>query len=123
MHLATVEVGRKTPRDGKIELDAEAAARLRDAAPNAAEATGAAGAAAPSFGFVLNAAAETVDDPVRGDARLLSMPCTCDKAAAGGAHEHHFLESPAFARLPPGTALTVDLEDDGQLKIARAVGA
>lgn len=123
MRLGTVEVGRKTPRDGKIEIAAEAAARLREATAGALGGAEAADGDARRHRFVLNAAAEGMEDTVQGEATLVSMPCTCAKGAVTGAHEHHFLEAPAFAQLSPGTALTLDLERDGALHLARAVGA
>lgn len=81
--LATV--GRKTPRDGKLELAA-------------ADATALATVGAVSL------------DGERSEARLEAMPCGCRPDA----HEHHFLSSDAFRPLAPGTSLVLILDGSGR---------
>jgi hypothetical protein len=88
-------VGRKTPRDGRIEIDAAAAL--------------------PFLGSA--ATPEVTLDGQHVDGAVERMPCTCDKGGAG--HAHYFLRSPAFAALPPGATLRVTL-DPGAAAIAVA---
>ncbi|HEU4564879.1 MAG TPA: hypothetical protein VFS05_09540 [Gemmatimonadaceae bacterium] len=82
MLLERRTVSRKTPGDGKLEISEEAAFRLREEFP------------AP-FALRVNGAA--------GRGRVATMPCTC--ARAGGAHEHHFLESELLRALVPERAV------------------
>ena len=81
------EVSRKTPHDGKLEISAEAAARL---APLGAD-------------FSLVAGGREA----RG--RVERMACTCAKGAGSG-HEHHFVAAPALRALAPGSTVRVELD-------------
>lgn len=82
--LETTTVSRKTPGDGKLEITSQAAERLRSA------------------GAALTV---TVGDTESAGA-VVTMPCTCAKAA-GAAHEHQFLQSEPLRSLAP--ALTVEI--------------
>jgi hypothetical protein len=82
------EVSRKTPHDGRLEISAEAAARL---APLGAD-----------FSLVAGGRA------ARG--RVERMACSCAKGAGGG-HEHHFVASPALTALAPGSRVRVELDE------------
>ena len=82
-------VSRKTPLDGKLEISSNAAARLA------------------ALGTELPLASGGQE----GIARLTSMECTCAKAAAGP-HRHHFVESSLLARLMPGDAVRVELDEE-----------
>jgi hypothetical protein len=82
-------VGRKTPLDGRLELSAEAAARLSGLGE--------------SFVVLLGGRA--------GDARVETMECTCGKTASpGGSHTHHFVASPILRELKAGEAVRVELD-------------
>jgi hypothetical protein len=96
-------VSRKTPKDGKLEISAAAAARL--------------GALGESFTLRT--------DSSQGRAQLHVMSCTCDKGTASGAHLHHFVESEILRALEPGTDVRVALDDahPGSLLIERAPGS
>ena len=83
-------VSRKTPRDGRLEITAESAARL----------------AALGSDFAL------AQGDAEGRARLHSMPCGCAKGATTG-HVHHFVESPLLMALVPETTVRVELEESG----------
>jgi hypothetical protein len=78
-------VSRKTPRDGKLEISEAAAARLAEVGTDVAVEWN--GATAP--------------------AELSQFSCSCGKA--GGAHEHHFLQSPILASLPVGAEVDLFL--------------
>jgi len=82
------EVSRKTPHDGKLEISAEAAARL---APLGAD-----------FSLVAGGRES------RG--RVERMACSCAKGAGSG-HEHHFVASPALTALAPGSRVRVELDE------------
>ena len=82
------EVSRKTPLDGKLEISAEAAARL---APLGAE-------------FALVAGGR------EAHGRVERLACTCAKGAGGG-HAHHFVASPALTALVPGSRVRVELDE------------
>jgi hypothetical protein len=88
-------ISRKTPGDGRIEITARAAGRLRD----------------------LGHALEVEVGGDRGTATVQSMRCTCRGDAKP--HAHYFLQSPPFTRLTPGTE--VDLELDESLGVVRLI--
>ena len=89
MFIEQRTVSRKTPRDGKLEISAVAAAQLE------------------SLGDSFPLRTESSE----GRARLDSMSCTCEKAAASGQHLHHFLESDVLRALEPGTDVRVAIDD------------
>lgn len=90
MLLEVRQVSRKTPLDGKLEITPATAARLVALGPE----------------LVVRAAGR------EDRARLESMSCTCAKGA-GAAHVHHFIESPAFVTLTPGSDVRVELLPSG----------
>lgn len=77
-------VSRKTPKDGKLEIPAEAAAGVdeRDA-------------------LILRLGT------ARGSARISSLPCTC--RGEGERHVHHFLEGELLKSLEAGSIVRVEL--------------
>ena len=81
-------VSRKTARDGKHEISADTALRLR----------------------ALAAPMPIVVDGVTDRATVAAMPCTCRPEA----HEHWFIESPALRALAAGREATTALADDGR---------
>lgn len=81
-------VSRKTARDGKHEISADTALRLR----------------------ALAAPLPIVVDGVADRATVAAMPCTCRPEA----HEHWFIESPALRSLEAGREATTVLADDGR---------
>ena len=85
-------VSRKTPRDGKLEISPVAASVLA--------------------GFGKEFEIETGGRPAR--ARLVGMPCTCEKAKAQGAHVHYFLESEPLKSLTPESVVCVEIEESDQ---------
>jgi hypothetical protein len=91
MLLERRTVSRKTPRDGRLEITAESAARLAALGGDFALARG----------------------DAEGRARLHSMPCGCAKGASGATsgHVHHFVESPLLMALVPETTVLVELEE------------
>ena len=82
-------VSRKTARDGKHEISAGLAARLR------------------KVGGTLDVMVDGVADL----ASIASMPCTCQGPEA---HEHWFLESNALRAMEAGREARVALGDDGR---------
>src|SRR3970282_485349 len=82
MMLGTCIAGRKTPNDGKLEVDASIADRLAHA-----------GAALHVRVYRSPGILE------EGEAAPSRMHCTCNKAKVAGRHVHHFLESELFRRL------------------------
>ena len=90
MLLERRTVSRKTPRDGRLEISAESAARLAALADDFAVTTGGA----------------------MGRGRLEAMPCGCAKGAGGG-HVHHFVESPLLMALVPESTVVVELDESG----------
>lgn len=80
-------VSRKTARDGKHEISADTAARLRD----------------------LTSPLTVIVDGVRDRASVASMPCTC----RADAHEHWFIQSEALRALEAGREATTSLGTDG----------
>lgn len=85
MRIDRRTVSRKTPRDGKLEISEAAAACLAEIGTDVAVEWN--GATAP--------------------AELSHFSCTCGKA--GGAHDHHFLQSPILASLPVGAEVDLFL--------------
>ena len=90
MLLERRSVSRKTPLDGKLEISSASAARL----------------AALGADFPLASAGR------EGRGRLQEMTCSCAKAAAGGSHVHHFVESPLLTALVPGSEVRVELDEE-----------
>ena len=78
MHIDRRTVSRKTPRDGKLEISASAAAHL--------------GAMGPGIPVEWTGMA--------GEAAITRFACACTKGE--GPHEHHFLESALLTSLPVG---------------------
>jgi hypothetical protein len=93
MHLQDAVVSRKTPADGKLEITAATAARLRE------------------LGDPLPLSAPDGE----AMARIESMECTCAKAA-GARHTHHFVVSPLLRGLVAGSEVRVQL-DEGRIGI------
>jgi hypothetical protein len=93
MLLERRTVSRKTPGDGRLEITARAAARLR------------------GLGQPLNV--ELAGE--RSAASVESLSCTCRGDAKP--HAHYFLQSAPFTRLTPGTE--VELELDERLGVVR----
>ncbi len=86
--LETRAISRKTARDGKHEISADTAARLR------------------TFPSPLTVVVDGVAD--RGTVEC--MPCTCRPEA----HEHWFIESQALRSLEAGREATTSLAADGR---------
>lgn len=82
-------VSRKTARDGKHEITAETAARLRGLSP--------------TFDVTVDGVSDT--------ASIASMACTCRGPEA---HQHWFLESNALRSMEVGREATVLLGPDGR---------
>jgi hypothetical protein len=91
--LEQCTVSRKTPLDGKLEISPGAAQRLT------------------SLGTDLSLPLTAPGGD--GVARLTSIECTCQKAAGGGRHVHHFIESSSFRALTPGTTVRLELDAAG----------
>jgi hypothetical protein len=89
-------VSRKTARDGRHEISADTAARLR----------------------ALPAPLSVVVDGVTDHAAVASMPCACRPEA----HEHWFIESPALRSLEVGREATTSLGADGSTIDIRTTG-
>lgn len=87
------EVGRKTPGDGRLELTAASAARVR----------------ALGAEFAVRALG-------RADVgRLEALDCTCAKGGGEGPrHTHHFAASPLFRELTAGSPVRVELDGAGR---------
>jgi hypothetical protein len=85
--LETRAVSRKTARDGRHEISAETAARLR----------------------TLPSPLSVVIDGVADRGTVASMPCTCRPEA----HEHWFIESQALRALEAGHEATTSIAADG----------
>ena len=92
------EVGRKTPRDGRLELTAASAERLR--------------ALGPDFPVVALGR--------EGSGRLESMDCTCGRGGGEGpTHTHHFAASPLFTELTAGAPVRLELDEGrGALRVS-----
>lgn len=82
-------VSRKTARDGKHEISAELAARLRRLTPTL----------------------DVIVDGVADRASLASMSCTCRGPEA---HEHWFLESEALRAMKAGREARLAFGNDGR---------
>ena len=80
-------VSRKTARDGKHEISADTAARLRALPPPL----------------------EVIVDGVADTATVVPMPCTCRPEA----HEHWFIEAGALRSLEAGRVATTSLASNG----------
>ena len=80
-------VSRKTARDGKHEISAETAARVR----------------------TLSLPLDLRVDGVTDQAAVVSMACTCRAEP----HEHWFIEAKALRALDAGQVATMSLADDG----------
>lgn len=89
-----VVVGRKTPRDGKLEVSAGLARALGGHGTEV---------------LIRGAGSEE-----RGVVSVL--PCTCEKAGASGKHEHHFVQCDAFRQLEVGSDLQLRAEG-GELEV------
>jgi hypothetical protein len=87
MFLERQLVSRKTPGDGKLEISARAAERIR------------------AVGSTL----EVELGELRGAGRVETMPCTCQKV--GRSHEHHFVASELLKTLRPATQVDVHLDE------------
>jgi hypothetical protein len=101
MLLEQRTVSRKTPRDGRLEITAESAARL----------------AALGSHFALSRG------DAEGRAHLHSMPCGCAKGTPGATsgHVHHFVESPLLMALVPETSVLIELEEATEtVRVVRA---
>lgn len=95
--LETRAVSRKTARDGKHEISADTAGRLR------------------ALPMPLSVVVEGVAD--RGT--VASMPCTCRPEA----HEHWFIEAQALRSLEAGREVTTSIAADGRtIDIRTAAG-
>jgi hypothetical protein len=95
--LETRLVSRKTARDGKHEISADTAARLR----------------------ALPSPLSVVVDGVADCAGVASRPCTCRPEA----HEHWFVESQALRSLEAGREATMSLATDGRTIDIRTTAA
>lgn len=84
------EVGRKTPKDGRLELSAESAHRLRELGPD----------------FPVHALG-------RHDVgRVETMDCTCGKGGGEGPkHTHYFAASPLFTQLTAGDPVRLEIDE------------
>jgi hypothetical protein len=91
MLLDQLAVSRKTPKDGMLEISAEAAARLA----------------------VLGADFALATEGGEGRGRLKALACSCAKVAGAG-HVHHFVESPLLMALAPGSEVRVELDDENR---------
>ena len=92
--LERLTVGRKTPRDGKLEVAPETAERLR---------------ALGSAALAVTVRPRGGGNAQRANASVTSMDCTCEKGRAAGQHVHHFLSSPLFLGLAAGSLGVLDL--------------
>jgi hypothetical protein len=97
MVLARSTVSRKTPRDGRLEITKDVAARL----------------AIRSDGLRVVLTGRTAP------AHLDSMTCTC----RGGdqPHEHHFVQSDLFKELPVGVDVDLSVNPDDNVITVRDV--
>ena len=85
-------VGRKTPLDGRLELSAAAAERVR----------------------ALGDEFTVLAGELAGVGRIETMECTCGKqpgARPGDRHVHHFVASALFRELVAGTSVRVELDE------------
>ena len=91
MHLERRTVSRKTPKDGRLEITKQAAAKV--------DALGSA--------FALDL------DGTRSSAAVGTMDCTC--RGVDNPHVHYFIESPALRALAVGTEVDVDVDLDARV--------
>jgi hypothetical protein len=87
-------VSRKTARDGKHEISAQTAARLRS----------------------LSSPFDVIVDGVVDQGTLVVMPCTCRPEA----HEHWFIEAKALRSLEAGREAITCLGGDGRTVAIRS---
>jgi hypothetical protein len=94
------EVGRKTPRDGRLELSSASAERIRSLGAE----------------FTVHALGR------QGVGRLDALDCTCGKGGGEGAnHTHHFAQSELFRELAPGDDVRIELDEAaGALRVEPA---
>lgn len=98
MLLEVRTVGRKVPRDGRLEVSEVTYRRLA------------------SLGPVLRGC---VDGEV-APATMERMPCGACQGAPTGGHEHLFIRSEVFQRLAPGATCVIELAADGvTVEVAR----
>jgi hypothetical protein len=95
MLLEVRSVGRKTPKDGKLEVTVETARRLR----------------------LLGTTLPLVVGAQTSVALVESMPCGCARGGAG--HEHYFVSSELLRQLPEGETVCLEITAGGVLEIAR----
>lgn len=81
-------VSRKTPNDGRLEISAQAAARLE----------------------ALGTGLRVASDGLESAARIHAMACTCAKGEGSG-HRHYFIESELLRALVPNTSVRVAMDD------------
>ncbi|MGQ0648326.1 MAG: hypothetical protein ACT4P7_12220 [Gemmatimonadaceae bacterium] len=96
MLLEVREVGRKTPRDGRLEITETTYRRLL------------------MHGETLTV---TVGER-RAEGALERMPCSCGRAP-GASHEHLFIRSELLRELQPGETCALELTASGELSVAR----
>ncbi len=97
MLLELRTVGRKTPRDGRLDVGDTTYRRLA----------------------IISALSARVGEAT-APARLERMPCSRCEAHAASAGEHLFLVSEVFKGLVPGETCVVELQDDGvTVEVAR----
>jgi len=97
MLLEVREVSRKTPLDGRLEISLETARRLSP------------------FGSSI-----TIEiGALRETAAIEAMDCQCAKRGGGARHTHHFLTAKAFASLPAGETVVLELLDGPVIAVAR----
>lgn len=101
MLLEVRTVGRKTPLDGKLEIAATTARRLR----------------------LLGTELPLLLGDQRDIATVVSLTCSKCARADEGAHEHWFVESVALRELSPGDAWALELTPDGTLELTQAPGS
>lgn len=99
--LGSITVGRKTPLDGKLEIEADMARLI--------------GAFGYDVMYVFRK--EPGGETTSGLAKLSALACTCGQAGAGAAHTHHFLGSAPFKGLTPGQTLSLDLDPAGFVRL------
>jgi len=99
--LGTITVGRKTPLDGKLEIDADMASVIG------------------AYGYDVMYVFRKVSggEIMSGLAKLSALACTCGQTGAGAAHTHHFLGSAPFRELAPGLTLSLALDPAGFVRL------
>lgn len=99
--LGSITVGRKTPLDGKLEIDADMARSI----------------GAYGFDVMYVFRKESGGETTSGLAKLSALACTCGQTGAGAAHTHHFLGSHPFKGLTPGLTMSVELDAAGFVRL------